>query len=128
MVHFDLKPDNLLLDATPAALAAAASGQLASPASPTSEAAGVPRSSWSAAVKVSDFGLSKFKFTQYVSTCRDLRGTLPYMAPELVADPEHVSEKADVWSLGVVMWEMTMREAPFHVSVQGTREHPCQQA
>lgn len=30
------------------------------------------------------------------------RGTLPYMAPELVNDPTHVSEKADVWSLGMV--------------------------
>ena len=30
------------------------------------------------------------------------RGTLPYMAPELVNDPNRVSEKADVWSLGMV--------------------------
>ena len=25
------------------------------------------------------------------------RGTLPYMAPELVSDPDHVTETADVW-------------------------------
>jgi serine/threonine protein kinase len=37
------------------------------------------------------------------------------MAPELVADPERVSEKADVWSLGVVMWEMLTREMPYQV-------------
>jgi serine/threonine protein kinase len=37
------------------------------------------------------------------------------MAPELVADPERVSEKADVWSMGVVMWEMLMREMPYQV-------------
>ena len=30
------------------------------------------------------------------------RGTLPYMAPELVSNPDRVSEKADVWSLGMV--------------------------
>jgi serine/threonine protein kinase len=67
-------------------------------------------------VKVADFGLSKHKLNStYVSSCRDLRGTLPYMAPELVADPERVCEKADVWSLGVVMWEMLTREIPFQV-------------
>jgi serine/threonine protein kinase len=37
------------------------------------------------------------------------------MAPELVSDPERVCEKADVWSLGVVMWEMLTRRTPFQV-------------
>jgi len=41
------------------------------------------------------------------------RGTLPYMAPELVSDPDRVSEKADVWSLGMVLWEMLCLETPF---------------
>ena len=41
------------------------------------------------------------------------RGTLPYMAPELVSDPTHVSEKADVWSLGMVLWEMLTLQVPF---------------
>lgn len=41
------------------------------------------------------------------------RGTLPYMAPELVSDPDHVSEKADVWSLGMVLWEMLTLQTPF---------------
>ncbi len=85
IVHFDLKPDNLLVDGEGMAMV----------------------------VKVADFGLSKCKWQSYVSGCRDLRGTLPYMAPELVADPEHVSEKADVWSMGVVMWEMLTLEVPY---------------
>ncbi len=41
------------------------------------------------------------------------RGTLPYMAPEVVNDPQHVSEKADVWSLGMVLWELLTLEIPF---------------
>jgi serine/threonine protein kinase len=41
------------------------------------------------------------------------RGTLPYMAPELVSDPMRVSEKADVWSLGMVLWEMLTLQVPF---------------
>jgi serine/threonine protein kinase len=35
------------------------------------------------------------------------------MAPELVANPSEVNEKCDIWSMGVVMWEMVMLEVPF---------------
>ena len=34
------------------------------------------------------------------------------MSPELVADPDGVTEKADVWSLGIVLWEMAVRKPP----------------
>lgn len=57
-------------------------------------------------------GLSKHKFSSFVS-CKELRGTLPYMAPELVSNPLQVSERCDVWSMGVVMWEMYTRESPY---------------
>ncbi len=41
------------------------------------------------------------------------------MAPELVSDPTRVSEKADVWSLGMVLWEMLTLQVPFsHLSPQ----------
>lgn len=84
----------------------------------TRSGSGLMESSELPVVKVADFGLSKHKLnSSYVSSCRDLRGTLPYMAPELVSDPERVCEKADVWSLGVVMWEMMTRETPFQVCV-----------
>ncbi|DBB06883.1 TPA: hypothetical protein ACH3X3_009542 [Trebouxia sp. C0006] len=98
IVHFDLKPDNLLLDGK---LQPGYDGSVPS-------------------LKVADFGLSKQKWgREFVSGVRDLRGTLPYMAPELVSDPERVSEKADVWSLGMVLWEMLTRQVPFtHLTPQ----------
>lgn len=85
VIHFDLKPDNLLVDGEGDTLN----------------------------VKVADFGLSKHKFSSFVS-CKELRGTLPYMAPELITNSNHVSERCDVWSMGVVMWEMYTREAPYN--------------
>lgn len=36
-------------------------------------------------------------FERYKYELDICRGTLPYMAPELVHDPDHVSESADIW-------------------------------
>lgn len=58
-------------------------------------------------VKVSDLGLSAKKSLQYIEG--NMRGTLPWMAPELFyqGDEEDlVTEKVDVWSFGVVLWEI----------------------
>ncbi|KAL4860150.1 putative serine/threonine-protein kinase SIS8 [Chlorella vulgaris] len=88
VVHFDVKPDNLLVD-----------GDWLSEGGPV--------------CKVADFGLSKHKYNTFCSNVHDLRGTLPYMAPEMIMDHTHVTEKADVWSLGVVFWEMLTLEVPF---------------
>jgi hypothetical protein len=40
-----------------------------------------------------DFGLSKHKLHAHGLSVRDLRGTLPYMAPELASNAGNVSEK-----------------------------------
>ena len=56
-------------------------------------------------------GIFMQRFLTVLLLC--VRGTLPYMAPELVSDPMRVSEKADVWSLGMVLWEMLTLQVPF---------------
>jgi hypothetical protein len=38
-----------------------------------------------------DFGLSKHKYGTFCSNVHDLRGTLPYMAPEMIMDHTHVT-------------------------------------
>ena len=54
--------------------------------------------------KVCDFGLSKQRSHTYVSGLGGgERGTVQWMAPEVLLDSEHVDEKADVYSFGVVM-------------------------
>ncbi|XP_077244442.1 RAF-like serine/threonine-protein kinase 20 [Tasmannia lanceolata] len=85
IVHFDLKCDNLLVN-------------LKDPLRPI--------------CKVGDFGLSKIKRNTLVSG--GVRGTLPWMAPELLnGGSNKVSEKVDVFSFGIVMWEILTGEEPY---------------
>lgn len=62
-------------------------------------------------VKVSDFGLSRFKDDTYSY----LNPTSPFdvtiTAPEALRE-NHISEKADVYSFGLVLWELVSREKP----------------
>ncbi|GMH30924.1 hypothetical protein Nepgr_032767 [Nepenthes gracilis] len=85
IVHFDLKCDNLLVN-------------LRDPQRPI--------------CKVGDFGLSRIKRNTLVSG--GVRGTLPWMAPELLnGSSSKVSEKVDVFSFGIAMWEILTGEEPY---------------
>ncbi|NXT25223.1 M3K12 kinase, partial [Syrrhaptes paradoxus] len=54
-------------------------------------------------VKISDFGTSKELIDK--STKMSFAGTVAWMAPEVIRN-EPVSEKVDIWSFGVVLWEL----------------------
>ncbi|KNA16129.1 hypothetical protein SOVF_091960 [Spinacia oleracea] len=85
IVHFDLKCDNLLVN-------------MRDPQRPI--------------CKVGDFGLSRIKRNTLVSG--GVRGTLPWMAPELLnGSSTRVSEKVDVFSFGIAMWEILTGEEPY---------------
>ncbi|XP_024961300.1 uncharacterized protein LOC112501804 isoform X2 [Cynara cardunculus var. scolymus] len=85
IVHFDLKSDNLLVN-------------LRDPHRPI--------------CKVGDLGLSKVKRQTLISG--GVRGTLPWMAPELLnGSSSLVSEKVDVFSFGIVMWELLTGDEPY---------------
>lgn len=59
--------------------------------------------------KVADFGLSRLKEDdQGMTAC----GTPAWTAPEIVK-MENYDEKVDVYSFGIVMWELIMREEPY---------------
>eukprot|EP01025_Chloroclados_australasicus_P054944 TRINITY_DN6575_c0_g1_i8.p1 TRINITY_DN6575_c0_g1~~TRINITY_DN6575_c0_g1_i8.p1 ORF type:complete len:1125 (+),score=97.45 TRINITY_DN6575_c0_g1_i8:93-3467(+) len=63
--------------------------------------------------KIADFGISKFKDpdASYLSVTLPT-GTPAYMAPELFNGTK-VSERCDVYSLGVIIWECLARKKPW---------------
>jgi eukaryotic-like serine/threonine-protein kinase len=57
-------------------------------------------------IKLLDFGIAKSHHRLSVTRTGTLKGRYPYMAPEQVVDDE-VDSRADVFALGICMWEMT---------------------
>ena len=69
--------------------------------------------SWDGEVKLTDFGIAKSIMRQEKTVDGTLRGKLEYMAPEqaLLAEVDH---RADIFSLGCVLYEMLHGSPPFH--------------
>ncbi|KAK8335839.1 hypothetical protein V6Z11_A09G082400 [Gossypium hirsutum] len=62
-------------------------------------------------VKVGDFGLSRLKHETYLTT-RTGKGTPQWMAPEVLRN-ELSDEKSDIYSFGVVLWELATEKIPW---------------
>ena len=88
IVHRDLKPGNLFV---------------------TEGSDGTPF------VKVLDFGISKTTTTDDVSVTGStgVIGSLLYMSPEQLLSPGKVDPRADIWALGVILYEMLSGARPF---------------
>ncbi|KAF5288232.1 hypothetical protein FQA39_LY04000 [Lamprigera yunnana] len=61
-------------------------------------------------IKISDFGTSRT--WNEVSTKMSFAGTVAWMAPEAIQELA-CSEKIDIWSFGVVLWELLTCETPY---------------
>jgi len=58
--------------------------------------------------KVADFGLSRFNTVEHAETLTKSRGTPAYCAPEMY-DGLVYTEKSDIYSVGIILWEMIYR-------------------
>ena len=63
-------------------------------------------------VKIMDFGLAKTNKGEQLTKIGTTIGTVAYMSPEQ-AKGEKVDKRTDIWSLGVLLYEMVTRHLPF---------------
>lgn len=68
-------------------------------------------------VKVIDFGIATVKESpdERTKTTAQLAGTASYMAPEQIIEGK-ISAKSDIYTMGVIAYEMVTRRQPFYIS------------
>lgn len=63
-------------------------------------------------VKVTDFGIARIATSSTITYTSSVLGTVHYISPEQ-AKGKFIDEKSDIYSLGVVMYEMVTGKVPF---------------
>ena len=100
IVHRDLKPQNILL-----------SHDGRSPRNPSPE---------NIKLKIADFGFARFLSDGVMAAT--LCGSPMYMAPEVIMSLQYTA-KADLWSLGTIVFQCLTGKAPFQAQTPQALKH-----
>jgi serine/threonine-protein kinase len=75
-------------------------------------------------IKLTDFGIAKNAEdanVDYTGTGTGMQmGTPKYMSPEQVRSTKDVDHRSDIYSLGVVLWEMVTGKVPYDIETEST--------
>ena len=63
-------------------------------------------------VKICDFGFAK-KLSASTAFVNSIKGTPLYIAPEILSNQRY-NYKVDIWSFGIIMYELFDGKTPFH--------------
>ena len=64
-------------------------------------------------IKVADFGIAKLPDTDTFTVTDQAIGTVNYISPEQAMNKESIDERSDLYSVGVLMYELSCGELPF---------------
>src|SRR5204862_25281 len=70
-------------------------------------------------IKLADFGVAKARSRSYHTVSGTIKGKAPYMAPEQILG-EQVDRRADVFSLGVLLFEVATRTRLYSATADAT--------
>jgi tRNA A-37 threonylcarbamoyl transferase component Bud32 len=101
IVHRDVKPSNVLLE----------------PIVKTEKTSAKPGAKLQRAI-LTDFGIAKILEGGDRSTCGGMFGTVEYMSPEQIRAETEIDGRADLYAMGVMLFEMLTGRLPF------AAEHP----
>ncbi|MEO8196652.1 MAG: serine/threonine-protein kinase [Thermoanaerobaculia bacterium] len=118
VIHRDLKPSNIVVPEVEVV------ASLHSPAATPSTSSPIPSAALDPAqhlpeVKILDFGLARitegdFDQATAMTEVGTIKGTLPYMSPEQArGDSDAIDVRSDVYSLGVILYEMLTGARPY---------------
>jgi eukaryotic-like serine/threonine-protein kinase len=95
VIHRDLKPDNIFL---------------------------LPRE-FGEFVKILDFGIAKINndSSEQTNLTKTFIGTFRYSSPEQIQNDKNIDARADIYSLGIILYEMLSAADPFGLSIDGSK-------
>lgn len=64
-------------------------------------------------VKILDYGISKIIDYTSITNTGEVMGSPVYMSPEQITDSKHIDKRSDIYTLGVILYEMLTNNLPY---------------